>query len=229
MSRTDAFAPARRPWWHLAIAVGIGALVAFTFRGCTRAAPPTATRSAGSSGAGPTGNVAGVPVGFAHSRDGARAAAANYVTTGQAMLDADPLGAGDAVRAMAATSTADAQANEMVRRLAALRVKLATGTGPVRYWQAVLATRVESYQRTRARVVVWSVGVLSRRDVAAPQAGWSTSTFDLVWERGDWKVTSERISSGPTPMLNLGAHPSTPDHFQVALRGFDAWATGGGA
>jgi hypothetical protein len=157
---------------------------------------------------------------------GARAAAAGYVTTGQAMLDAGPLGAGDAVRIMAAHRSADAQSTELLARLAALQAKLAGGTGPVRYWQSVLATRLEDYRPSRARVAVWSVGVLSRRDVVAPQAGWSTSIFALVWEHRDWKVESEQVRSGPTPMLNLGAHPSTPERFDTGLHGFAPWPMG---
>ena len=119
--------------------------------------------------------------------------------------------------------SANAQVDDLVSRLSDLRDRLAKGTGPARYLQAVLATRVDAFSSSRARVVVWSVGVLSRRDVAPPQAGWTTSTFDLVWERADWKVWAEDIRSGPTPMLNEGASPVTDDQFDTALRGFEAW------
>jgi hypothetical protein len=143
------------------------------------------------------------------------------------MLDTGPLGAGDAMRVMAAQRSADAQVQALLNRLAGLQAKLAAGRGPVHYWQAVLATRLDTYRPRHARVVVWSVGVLVRRGVAAPQAGWSTSTFALVWEHQDWKIASEQVRTGPTPMLNLGAHPNPPAQFNAALRGFDPWSTGG--
>ena len=229
MTATDPFTPGRRPWWQLGAAVAVGVVLAFTIRGCTQPSMQSTSRPVAGRTVGPRTVTAGVPVGYAHTGAGARAAAARYVTTGQTMLDAGPALAGDAVRAMAASRTADAQVDDVIGRLAALRAKLAAGSGPVWYWQAALATRLDDYRSRRARVAVWSVGVLSRRDVAAPQAGWSTSTLQLVWERGDWKVASELVRSGPTPMLNLGAHPSTPDRFAVDLHCFDAWPSGTGS
>ena len=87
----------------------------------------------------------------------------------------------------------------------------------------MLATRVDAFAPSRARVAVWSVGVLNRTGVVAPQAGWTTSKFELVWERGDWKVWAEDVAPGPTPMLNEGAPPATDDEFDAAVRGFEAW------
>jgi hypothetical protein len=139
------------------------------------------------------------------------------------MLDLAPTEAAAASGEMAARASADEQESDLLARLNNLRDQLARGSGPVRYWQAVLATRVDAFARSRARVSVWSVGVLSRRDAAPPQAGWTTSTFDLVWERADWKVWAEEVRSGPTPMLNEGASPATDDRFDSALQGFEPW------
>ncbi|MGZ4690863.1 MAG: hypothetical protein ACXWA9_19970 [Acidimicrobiia bacterium] len=139
------------------------------------------------------------------------------------MLDLAPTEAAAAAREMAADASANEQVNDLLGRLSDLRDRLAKGTGPARYLQAVLATRVDAFAPSRARVVVWTVGVLSRRDVASPQAGWTTSTFDLVWERADWKVWAEDVSSGPAPMLNSGASPATDAEFDTALRGFEPW------
>jgi hypothetical protein len=229
MTAADPFTPSRRTWWQLGAGLLVGVVLAFTIRGCTGPSTPSTSRPGATRTPGPRSVTLGVPVGYAHTRAGARTAAARYVTTGQTMLDAGPASAGDAVRKMAAARTADVQVDEVIGRLAALSAKLAAGTGPVRYWQAALATRLDAYGPRRVRVAVWNVGVLSRRDVAAPQAGWSTSTLQLVWERGDWKVASERVRSGPTPMLNLGAHPSIPDRFTADLHGFDAWPSGTGS
>ena len=37
--------------------------------------------------------------------------------------------------------------------------------------------------------------------------------------RVDTQVAAERVRSGPTPMLDLGAHPCTPSEFAAQLRG----------
>jgi hypothetical protein len=186
---------------------------------------PTALRRGGPTGPGPSGTRDGVPVGFARTSAGARAAAVSYVVTGQALLDMGAFDVGVAVRRMAADGSADAQVEDETRQLAALRDKLAAGTGPIRYWQAPLATRVKAFTRLRARVDVWSVGVLSRTNAAPPQSGWTTSTFDLVWEHDDWKVWAETITDGPTPELNAGAIPADDEQFTGALSGFATWST----
>jgi hypothetical protein len=111
----------------------------------------------------------------------------------------------------------------MQTQLKRLRAVLAPGNGPVQYQQAVLATRVEAVTADRARVLVWNVGVLSRAGVAAPQAGWTMSVLELVWERDDWKIWSETIAPGPAPALNAGATPATSEQLAAALDGFTPW------
>jgi len=198
------------------------------FMGESRSTRSLAVSSGGAgasrrAGPGPTAVRDGIPMGFARTSEGARAAAVAYVVTGQVMLDLAPTQVDDAVRGFAASGSADAQVADLQRQLAKLRDKLADGIGPVRYLQAPLAVRVDAFTRERARVLVWSVGVLSRRNAAPPQAGWTTSTFDLVWERGDWKVWAESVASGPTPELNAGALPATDEQFDAALDGFTPW------
>jgi len=162
----------------------------------------------------------GAPAGFSRTRDGAVAAAASYVTTGQALLDMDPLAAEEAIRQMAATATADEQVADMLAKLRAARDELAEGTGPIVYRQAAIAWRVDSFSPDRASAAIWNVGVLTRDGVAPPQAGWAISAFDLVWERDDWKVERETITPGPAPILDNSAAPATAAQLTAALRGF---------
>lgn len=183
------------------------------------AAPASAAGTAAAT-PGPAGRERGVPAGFARTREGAVAAAASFVTTGQALLDMDPLAAGEAVRQMAAAATADARAEELVSRLAALRRTLTPGTGPIVYRQSALAWRIEGFTPDRARVAIWSVGVLSRDGVAPPQAGWAVSRVDLVWERGDWRLWAETVTPGPTPIPDDSAPPATSAQLAAALDGF---------
>lgn len=169
---------------------------------------------------GPTRVEHGVPAGFSRTRDGAVAAAASFVTTGQALLDMDPLAAEDAVRQMAATATGDQQVGDLLTKLRAAREELAGGTGPIIYRQAAIAWTVESFTPDRASVAIWNVAVLTRDGVAPPQAGWATSAFDLMWERDDWKVEREAITPGPAPILDNSAAPATAAQLAASLRGF---------
>jgi hypothetical protein len=172
---------------------------------------------------GPAKYRDGIPSGFAQTKDGARAAAVAYVLTGQTLMNLAPTLVDDAVRSMSAAGSADTQVSTAEDQLDRVRQVLAAGTGPTNYQQAVLATRVDAFTPDRARVSVWHVGVLSRAGVAAPQAGWNTSVFDLVWEQSDWKVWGETITPGPAPALNASATPATSDQLNAALNGYTPW------
>jgi hypothetical protein len=132
-----------------------------------------------------------------------------------------------AVRAMAAEDSAAALLADTMSRLEAARSALAGSDAPIDYHQAVLSVRVDGYSPERARVSVWSVGVLSREGVAPPQAGWSISTFDLVWERGDWKIAAESIVPGPAPITNAAAPPATSAQLRQRLAGFAPYGRNG--
>jgi len=177
------------------------------------------------SGPGPTTETHGVPAGFARSSDGARAAAVAYVLTGQVLIGLGATGVDETVRAISATANATGQVTATALQLDDLRSVLASGHGPTQYWQAALATRVDMFAPDRAQVSVWNVGVLSRMGIAAPQASWATSMFDLVWERGDWKVEHEAITPGPAPALNVSVESPTSEDLAVALDGFTPWTS----
>lgn len=170
--------------------------------------------------AGPSRVQHGVPAGFGQTSEGAVAAAASFVCTGQAILNMDPLAAEQAIREMASSTSADQQVADALTKLRAARAALAGGSGPVIYRQAAIAWRVENFSTDRARVAVWNVGVLVREGVAPPQAGWAISTFDLVWERDDWRVLDETVAPGPAPILDNSAAPSTAIQFTAMLQSF---------
>ena len=211
------------------IAVGIAAVIAMAgLAACGRS-----SSTPGRTPAGPTVPPAPAPVGpaparpyvasperVALTRDGAVVAAVARVTNGQALLDMDPAEAERTVRAHATIATADDQVDDLRDRLAAVHRALAGGTGPIRYWQAALATKVEAFDPPRARVSVWHVGVLSRAGVAPPQAGWAVSVVDLVWEGDDWKLDHETDTAGPAPILDASAAPVTSEQLEAALDGF---------
>lgn len=174
----------------------------------------------------PAKKVPGAPTGFAHSEAGAVAAAAAFVTTGQELLHMEPLAAEAAIRETAAAVTADDQAAGLLNTLAAVKSALSGGEGPIWYRQAILAWRLDDYTAERARVSIWNVSVLSRADVAPPQATWAISTFDLVWERDDWRIWTESTSPGPAPLLDGSSVAATNDQLDSALRGFTDFEAG---
>jgi len=191
--------------------------------GSSRTTPPPAVMPGAPSGQqapGPSKIVEGVPAGFPATEAGAVAAASAFVTTGQALINMDPLAAEQAVRQVAAASSADRQVETVLSDLRGLRQTLREGTGPVVFRQASIAARVVRSDAARARVAVWNVGILSRSGVASPQATWQVSTFDLVWERGDWRVEGETVSPGPAPTLDDSAVPATSAQFASGLEGF---------
>jgi len=149
-----------------------------------------------------------------------------FTFAGRTLLELAPTRVPDAIRAMAAGGSADTQVADAQDRIGKLRERLDEGTGPIRYLQAVLASRVDAFTPDRARVSVWSVGVLSRVGIAQPQAGWTTSTYELVWEGDDWRVWDTTITVGPAPGLNESALPSTAEQLDEELAGFDPWAGG---
>lgn len=189
------------------------------------ASSPTADEAA----PGPTAIVSGAPAGFARTSEGAVAAAAAFVTTGQVLLDVDPLSAEAAIRQMASTSSADRQVRQGLNDLSGLRDALRSGSGPIVFRQGVLATRLVASTDAAATVEVWSVGVLARRGIAPPQAGWRTSRLELVWERGDWHLDSEMVQPGPAPVLDDSVVPATADQFVSAIDGFEPVTVAPGA
>jgi hypothetical protein len=69
-------------------------------------------------------------------------------------------------------------------------------------------------------VSVWRVGVLSVAGLTAPLAEWTTVVYELVWERGDWRIWSEAQSPGPTPRVHPVDPISTPEQLTTSLAGF---------
>lgn len=153
-------------------------------------------------------------------------AAVDFVCSGQALLDVDPLTAEGIIRESASDAAADDLVATTLDGLREVRSVLAEGTGPVSYRQAALAWRVESLTTTAARVAVWNVGVLSREGVAPPQAGWSIITVELVWERDEWRVASETVVPGPAPVLDDSTAPATSAQLDAALDGFTSMGDG---
>jgi hypothetical protein len=184
-------------------------------------APP----AGGARPAGPTRlDASGLPVGFAHSRVGALAAAVSFVTQGERLLRLAPDAASAFLGAMAARETGAGFVEQQQANFDALRNAVARGSGPTLLRAAVAATRVDAYTARRARVRIWRVLVLSREGMTTPGEQWATVTYELVWQDGDWRVWSEDDAVGPSPSATADP-PASPSRLETTLVGFDPYPT----
>jgi hypothetical protein len=143
----------------------------------------------------------------------------SYATAAQSWLylsDEDVAAAAEVVVAPEARERLTAR---MVEDLRVLRGQLRDASGTVWYVVTPLATRLESYDETRAVVRVWVVRVLAAEGVAVPQSSWRTVTFDLRWD-GDWRVTEVSEEDGPSPQLEAGVQPWSAAYLDETLAGF---------
>lgn len=143
-------------------------------------------------GPGPRTVEAGVPVGYAPTKEGAAAAATEYLATLARLVSADPSAREQALRRMASASATDL-VEAALRALASLDgsgTRLVLAEVPVAY-------RVVGGVEEGAEVDVWSVVLAAVGD--SYQEAWSTNTLGLTWEDGDWRVAWWVQASGPAP------------------------------
>jgi len=131
------------------------------------------------------------------------------------------------VRAVATASAGPTLSRETVAELRTAREALAKTTGRVWWLVRPLASRVDRFDATAARVVVWTVTVLSASEVALPQADWLRVTVDLVWVDDAWRLHAIDDVPGPTPMTATKDRPWQAEPFDDALRGFERVSGGG--
>ena len=155
------------------------------------------------------------------TESGARATAIAFATASQDWLYLDDEQIDSAVRAIATASAGPSLSAETVAELRTARDGLAKSTGRVWWLVRPLASRVERFDPATARVVVWTVTILSAADVALPQADWMRVTVDLAWEGDAWRLQAIDDVPGPTPMTGTKDRPWQPEPFDDALGGFE--------
>lgn len=169
---------------------------------------------------GPTGEAAGVPVGFADDEPGAVAAAIAYATASQRWLHFTDDEIEAAIDEIATPVAAPRLAEDVVADVSMARDQLVRSSGRIWWLVRPLAWRVDSFRDTEARVSVWTVTILSAAGVAAPQSEFLTVTLDLAWVDGDWRVDGVRDTPGPTPITGPKDQPWDAEPFDEALDGF---------
>jgi hypothetical protein len=165
-------------------------------------------------------------VGYARSAAGAAAAATQFLGTLSRLVHWDVSAREAALRRIAAPSAAGVvdgglAALGAVDRLVADARTRRPGARML-LTDVPVAYRVEQVGRDTARVDVWSVGLVLVEGATDATEVWSTSSLDLIWSEGDWRVAQWSRASGPAPAVRPST-PARPDDVLAAVgdwRGF---------
>jgi hypothetical protein len=182
----------------------------------TAATPGTAAapraEAAPATGVGPRRVTNGVGVGYAHTQQGAVAAAANYTRALSSALILDTAQRRAAIDTLAAPEAKARLQKTFDQAVASIRAGLGV-SGPAGDGAEVLlrATpvgwRVEQYGKGTARVAIWvtSVGgsVGGSGGSAPVREGWGTTTVTLRWVGNDWKQVASTTTDGPVPIADV--------------------------
>jgi hypothetical protein len=194
-------------------------------RATTGAVPaaPSATGAA-TSEVGPRRVVANVPVGYAHSRQGAVAAATNYATTMSSPLILDAAARHRAVAVLAAPVARAALNRSLDQTVPLIAKGLGVSSGSGAASQVVLRAipvgwRLEAYDGSTARVAIWATGVGGSLNGTPVQEGWGVTTIQLVWVDGDWKELGATTTAGPVPLADEQT-PTAPSELVPKARAF---------
>jgi hypothetical protein len=158
---------------------------------------------------GATRIEAGVPVGYARTRQGAIDAATNFATVQNGRLLLDSAGYRKADDVMLAPVNRDAELQHDLQNLQALDNFYGFTTRPkkgfpvhVRF--SPVAFHPDAYDGTHATVSVWALWLVAVDQILAPQVQWATWTYTLVWLR-DWKIEATGVRPGPAPYPAVGS------------------------
>lgn len=153
----------------------------------------------------------GVPVGYQHNQQGAVAAAANYTTVLSSTLILDRSKRRAAIKALAAPEALARQQRAWDQAVALLSKGLGVTDGAAQDGTVLLRAvpvgwRLEEYTGDRATVAIWVTSVLgalggSPEGVPVREA-WGTSTVELRWVDGDWKLLDTTNTDGPRPIAD---------------------------
>jgi hypothetical protein len=187
-------------------------------------APPLG--SGGADDPGPRRTEGDVPMGFARTVAGAVAAATTYLSTLHGLALGDAGAREEAVRRMAA-SAAPGIVERTLAGMAFLdgvvdeaRAALPGARAFLR--EVPVAYELSRFDRDRARVEVWSLGVVLIEGRTQATEVWSTNTVELVWEGGDWRLWSWARVPGPVPAASLEP-PTDPAEVLAAINGWEGY------
>ena len=176
----------------------------------TAAAAPA--EAAPATGVGPRRVTNGVGVGYAHTQQGAVAAAANYTRALSSALILDTARRRAAIDTLAAPEARARLQKTFDQAVASIRAGLgvsgSAGDGAQVLLRATpVGWRVEQYGKGSARVAIWVTSVggsLGGESGTVPvREGWGTTTVSLRWVGGDWKQVGSTTADGPVPIADV--------------------------
>lgn len=176
---------------------------------------------------GPAEVVDGVPHGWRHDAEGARAAALAAVSLTGEIATAGFITRSDIISSIATTGYGPALASLSSGQLAELSVELGgVGMSPAELvWSEIpLTARIVSVDNHRAVVEVWAVLVVGVPGVGAPRQAWRTVTVEVAWERGGWRIDGWTTRPGPTPALAATSVVSSVEEIAEVI----SWPSAGG-
>jgi hypothetical protein len=181
----------------------VGGVVGRATAGSAPLPPATATQPVASDlpswAQGATRMDHGVPVGYAHTRDGALAAARNYsLALGSSPLTLDPASSRAAQQFLDVPSFRAKDAQQLERDLAgASHLIAAAHQGhATRVLPFIYTGRLDSYSGDDAQVTFWGGAVIASDGVLAPQLTLGDDTISLHWF-GDWLIADSSTTDGP--------------------------------
>lgn len=147
--------------------------------------------------------IAGVPVDYPHTRQGAKAAAANFTTVrGSTSFLTDTAARHKAVAAMITSGSAKkarAESDRSAKKAATALTKGSEKSADPKSAIArtgVLSETVTSFDIHSATVQVWTTTVRGSAKSLAPRVGFESVAVNLTWEKGDWKASSVAPGKG---------------------------------
>jgi hypothetical protein len=166
---------------------------------------------------------AGVEMGHAHDPQGATASAVAFARYAETAVGAPEATVVAAQNVMAADTSRAALVADTTTKLRALYAVYPADQ--LTYRLAILATRTTVHSADAVRVELWQVSVLTAPGIPTRQ-DWTTLTYELVWERNDWRVLTEAALPGPYPAIWPQTSPSSAGELEARLAGFTNGADG---
>ncbi|MER6113887.1 hypothetical protein OIE73_18150 [Streptomyces hirsutus] len=193
------------------------AAIAFANRGGDDSSTDEADDSPQAAATAPSGKKpvrsanAGIPSGFAHDRQGAESAAANYAVALGSDGMFSPTRRREIVQAIADPSTRDRLQNGFDADYSADLLKsiglTANGAAPegATFVNRTLpaGTKATAFSENSATVEVWCNGLFGLAGDSSTNpvtSSWFTVTMKLNWSGDDWRVLETTQKTGPTPV-----------------------------
>ena len=148
------------------------------------------------------------------TESGARRASLRFLELTERVVDMTPEEAADAQRAISTARSAERLAADVERKLRAIQAQVPEGVAVHVAPVAVRSTRLGDGWS----VAIWYVQVaVYGGELAAEQ--WTTATYSMVWEAGNWRMDDLVSAPGPTPARS--STTATPvGELLAALQGF---------